>query len=106
MGKQPPKNQLSETEIRAIYGQGEEAIVSLVSQLMARLSQLEAEVKELKGQLGKNSRNSSKPPSGDGFDKRHGAYGVKVRSPQGDKSAIQVRPWSGAASQILWSSTT
>ena len=56
MSKQPPKKQLSEAEIRAVYGQGEEAVVSLVSQLMARLTELEAEVKALKGQLGKNSR--------------------------------------------------
>ena len=86
MGKQPPKNQLSETEIRAIYGQGEEAVVSLVSQLMARLSQLEAEVKELKGQLGRNSRNSSKPPSGDGFGKRTRSLRRKSEKPSGGQT--------------------
>ena len=86
MGKQQPKNQLSETEIRAIYGQGEEAVVSLVSQLMARLSQLEAEVKELKGQLGKNSRNSSKPPSGDGFGKRTRSLRRKSEKPSGGQT--------------------
>ena len=70
MVKEKPTTQLSEADIRAVYGQGEEAVVDLVSQLMQRLSQLESEVKELKGRLGKTSRNSSKPPSGDGFVKR------------------------------------
>jgi len=62
--------QLSEAEIRAIYAEGEAAVVSLVTELLERLNRLEAEVKELKGQLSKDSRNSSKPPSGDGFGKR------------------------------------
>lgn len=86
MGKQPPKNQLSEAEIRAVYAQGEDAVVSLVSQLMARLTQLEAEVKELKGRLGKNSRNSSKPPSGDGFGKRTRSLRLKSEQPSGGQA--------------------
>ncbi|MEO0644818.1 MAG: IS66 family transposase [Cyanobacteria bacterium J06650_10] len=83
MGKQQPENQLSEAEIRAVYSQGEEAVVSLVSQLMTRLNHLEAEVKELKGRLGKNSRNSSKPPSGDGFRKRTKSLRKKSQRPSG-----------------------
>ncbi len=83
MGKQKPNNQLSEAEIRAVYGQGEDAVVSLVSQLMSRLIQLEAEVKELKGRLGKNSHNSSKPPSGDGFGKRTRSLRRKSEKPSG-----------------------
>jgi transposase len=61
---------LSEAEIRATYAQGEVAVVNLVTELLERLNHLEAEVKELKGRLSKDSRNSSKPPSGDGFGKR------------------------------------
>ncbi|MEL7053603.1 MAG: IS66 family transposase [Cyanobacteria bacterium J06588_5] len=86
MGKQPPKKQLSEADIRAIYSQGEEVVVSVVSQLMARLNQLEAEVKELKGRLGKNSRNSSKPPSGDGFGKRTRSLRRKSEKPSGGQT--------------------
>jgi hypothetical protein len=86
VGKQKLKNQLSETDIRAIYGQGEEAVVSLVSQLMARLSQLEAEVKELKGRLRKNSGNSSKPPLEMALGNARGAYGANVRSPLGGQT--------------------
>jgi len=61
---------LKEAEIRAIYAEGEEAVVSLVMALLERLNGLEVEVKELKGRCRKDSRNSSKPPSGDGFGKR------------------------------------
>lgn len=45
--------QLSEVEIRAIYAEGEAAVVSLVTQLLERLNSLEAEVKELKGRCRK-----------------------------------------------------
>ena len=70
MSKQEPPIQLSEAEIRATYAQGEEAVVSLATLLLERLTKLESQVNELKGRLSKNSRNSSKPPSGDGFGKR------------------------------------
>ena len=45
---------LNEAEIRAIYAEGEGAVVSLVSQLLERLNGLEAEVKKLKGWLSKD----------------------------------------------------
>jgi len=61
---------LSRDEIRAVYLQGEEAVIALVEGLVARIEQLEVGVKELENQISKNSRNSSKPPSGDGFGKR------------------------------------
>jgi len=70
VSKQQPPIQLSEAEIRAVYAEGEEAVVSLVTQLMERLTKVETQVSELKGRLGKTSRNSHKPPSGDGFGKR------------------------------------
>lgn len=68
---QPKRSiQLSEGEIRAIYAEGEGAVVSLVTELLERLNRLEAEVKDLKGRLSKDSQNSSKLPSGEGFGKR------------------------------------
>jgi transposase len=70
MSKQDPPIKLSETDIRATYAQGEEAVVSLVTQLLNRLGQLEARVNQLEGRVSKTSRNSSKPPSSDGFGKR------------------------------------
>ena len=38
--------------------------------LLAVIEQLKKEVNELKAQLGKNSGNSSKPPSSDGYKKK------------------------------------
>jgi transposase len=91
-----PSLQLSEAEVRAIYAQGEEAVVSLVIQLLERLNQLEAEVKELKGRLSKDSRNSSKPPSGDGFGKRTRSLRRKSDRPSGgqDGHPGQTLEWS------------
>jgi transposase len=37
---------------------------------LAVIEQLKKEVNELKAQLGKNSGNSSKPPSSDGYKKK------------------------------------
>jgi transposase len=100
----PPKRpiQLSETEIRAIYAEGEEAVVSLVSQLLDRLNHLEAEVKELKGRSTKNSRNSSKPPSGDGFGKRTRSLRRKSDRPSGgqDGHPGQTLEWSHAPDAV------
>jgi len=56
-------------EIREIYRQGEEAVVALIQQLIATNRALEARVQALEDQLAKNSRNSGKPPSSDGYNK-------------------------------------
>ena len=61
---------LSEDEIRAVYRQGEEAVVSLVTQLLERLEAVESRLEALEKRPKKTSRNSHKPPSGDGFGKR------------------------------------
>ncbi len=44
--------------------------MSLVTTLLERLNKVESRVKELEDRFSKTSRNSSKPPSGDGFGKR------------------------------------
>lgn len=44
-------------------------LAALVVELSARLEKAEARIAELEAQLGKNSRNSSKPPSSDGLAK-------------------------------------
>jgi transposase len=56
---------MSREEIRAVYRQGEEAVVTLIEMLIERLNTLEQEVERLKQQRSKDSRNSSKPPSSD-----------------------------------------
>lgn len=63
-------------DILAVYDAGPEAVVKLVNALTASISELTEQINELKervktleDQLNKNSRNSSKPPSTDGFKK-------------------------------------
>jgi len=60
---------ISEAEIRAVYHQGEEAVVSLIQSMNQSLLLLSAKVQALEDQLAKNSHNSSKPPSSDGLSK-------------------------------------
>lgn len=68
----PPAKKLamSQDEIRAVYRQGEDAVVALVEGLLQRIATLEERVEALENQQKKNSRNSSKPPSSDGFKPR------------------------------------
>jgi transposase len=56
---------MSRDEIRAIYRQGEDAVVSLIEKVVGRLNVLEEEFARLKAQISKDSHNSSKPPSSD-----------------------------------------
>jgi len=63
------KLDLSEEEIRAIYHQGEDAVVALILALIRMNKELEARIQALEDQLAKNSRNSGKPPSSDGYNK-------------------------------------
>jgi transposase len=56
-------------QVQAVYEQGEEATIALVTQLIAVIQNLEARVQTLEDQLTKNSGNSSKPPSSDGLTK-------------------------------------
>ncbi|NET30970.1 MAG: IS66 family transposase [Cyanothece sp. SIO1E1] len=81
--------QLSEAEIREAYAQGEEAVVSLVTLLLERLNKLGARVKELEDRLNKNSRNSNKPPSGDGYGKRTTSLRGKSDKPSGGQAGHQ-----------------
>ena len=60
---------LSVEEIREVYRQGEDAVVALIQQLIAMNKALEARIQALEDQLAKNSRNSGKPPSSDGYGK-------------------------------------
>jgi len=60
---------LSEAEIRAIYHQGEEAVVNYIQSLNQYLLLLTQRVQALEDRLAENSRNSGKPPSSDGLSK-------------------------------------
>jgi len=69
--KEPaPKQTISREEIQAVYGKGEVAVIGLVEGLMKKIEQLEARLETLENQTKKDSLNSSKPPSSDGFGKR------------------------------------
>ena len=56
-------------DVHAAYEQGEAAVLALVGALTAIILDLQARVHAIEAQLGKNSRNSSKPPSSDGLQK-------------------------------------
>jgi transposase len=61
---------ISREEIRAVYVRGEEAVIELIEGLVEKIGKLEERVDSLEGKDKKNSSNSSKPPSGDGFGKK------------------------------------
>lgn len=77
---QLPRNR---EEIRAIYAQGEEAVVNFIEQLINTIIALEARVESLENHLSKTSRNSSKPPSKDGFKKRTKSLRPQSNRPSG-----------------------
>lgn len=52
-------------------------MIAMLLTLLEQIEKLESRVKELEGQISKNSRNSSKPPSGDGFGKKTKSLRVK-----------------------------
>jgi len=60
---------LTRQDAEAIYEAGKETVVRVLLTMDARIRALEARVQSLENQLAKNSRNSSKPPSSDGFKK-------------------------------------
>lgn len=83
LNEREPKLNISEADIRAVYREGEEAVVLLVTSLLSRLERVEARLDKLEGQQQKTSRNSSKPPSGDGFGKRTKSLRKKSKRPSG-----------------------
>ncbi len=70
MSQSTPRLKISRAEIRAAYAQGEESIIALTEQSLETIEQLESRIETLENQQKKDSHNSSKPPSGDGFGKR------------------------------------
>jgi transposase len=73
-------------DIHATYLQGEEAVRALVGELMSLILTLQARVAALEDHLGKNRRNSSKPPSSDGLQKPRPHH---LRQSSGKKSGAQ-----------------
>lgn len=75
---------MSEGQIIDIYNQGVSEVISLIKELSNQIKSLDSQietlskgnkalterVKSLESQVNKNSNNSSKPPSSDGFKKK------------------------------------
>jgi transposase len=59
----------SDEEVRRAYQQGEEAVVGLFRKLADNFKVLAARMQALEDRLAKNSSNSGKPPSSDGYNK-------------------------------------
>jgi len=74
-------------ELLAVYAEGPDVMCGLVQDLYAQLSSLQdqvaslvSEVQELKAQMAKDSHNSSKPPSSDGFRKPPKPRNLRVKT--------------------------
>ena len=81
-----PQHLPTHDDIRTAYHQGEEAVIELFDQLIAVILALTERVQQLEDQIAKNSSNSSKPPSSDGFQKPQTR---SLRRPSGKKSGGQ-----------------
>ncbi len=57
-------------DFQTTYEQGPDAVFSVVTTLQAQIETLQAELKKLRDRLGKDSHNSSKPPSSDGLARK------------------------------------
>jgi len=60
-------------EIESLVAEGEDAVAAVIVELEARIAELEA-------RLGQNSRNSSRPPSSDGYSKPAAKRSLRRRS--------------------------
>lgn len=74
-----PRQLPNQEEMKAIYQEGEEAVLAVMASLVAAIRALETRVKELEDQISKNSENSSKPPSSDGLKRKNRS----LRKPSG-----------------------
>src|SRR5499427_6261148 len=81
-----PRGLPTPDDVHTAYVQGAEAVLALVEALTALILNLQTRVTALEDHLGKNSRNSSKPPSSDGLQKPR-TRSLRTRS--GKKSGAQ-----------------
>lgn len=62
-------SRVERAEIESLVAQGADAVVAVIARLEARITEQDARIAELEARLRSNSRNSSKPPSSDGYAK-------------------------------------
>ena len=75
---------LTPEEIQAIYDKGPDAVVEVIAALQNAVTTLGLRVKQLEDRIGKDSHNSSKPPSSDGLHKKPKSQrGTSDRKPGG-----------------------
>ncbi len=74
-------------DVRLLYHEGEDAVVTAFAQLAEAMRVLEARVQVLEDQLAKHSGNSSKPPASDGLKKPKTR---SLRPVSGKKAGAQV----------------
>jgi transposase len=60
---------LTREQFQTLYDQGPDVVFDLFTAMQEQIDALQAHVKELRDRLDKDSHNSSKPPSSDGFKK-------------------------------------
>ena len=71
---------LTDKQLLELYNSGKDITISFLRFLLDRLKGLEEEVQKLKAQLAKDSHNSSKPPSSDGFKKKNKQKSLRKKS--------------------------
>ena len=98
-----PIQSISPEEVRAVYARGESAVIELVRGLVEQNTRLEARLTELEGIVKKNSTNSSKPPSGDGFGKKTKSLRIKGQKKTGGQADHQGKTleWSSQVDEIV-----
>ena len=85
MSQREPKLNISEADIQAVYHAGEEAVVTLFKRFIEQLEKTQTRLDKLENQQQKDSQNSSKPPSGDGFGKRTKSLRKQSERPSGEQ---------------------
>ena len=86
-----PADLPSREKIQDLIEHDREAAVAIYAALIALIRALEVRVQSLEDQLAKNSQNSSKPPSSDGFRKpRPSSTRIPSGKPSGGQPVIPV----------------
>ena len=86
MSQPSQQSKITREQIGEIYDQGKEAVITFVEELLGQITKLENRLSELEGRINKDSHNSSKPPSSDGFGKRTKSLRQKSEKPSGGQA--------------------
>ena len=91
---------ISREIIEAAYHRGVEAVIALMKEQAKQISELLKRVEELENQKAKNSRNSDKPPSGDGFGKATKSLRVPSGKQTGGKEGHNLK-WVERPNRVI-----